>query len=93
MSANYMIHIFTDARSSQNLMISETFLRMFVESVGHYSDHITTQQDGQKVFLVRFSMTVFGLNADVVNVSILISINLPSFIVYVKQRETKKLKF
>ncbi|KAK3101747.1 hypothetical protein FSP39_006091 [Pinctada imbricata] len=45
-----MCKVDADAKSAQNLMITETFLRMFVESVGHYSNHITTQQDGQKVF-------------------------------------------
>lgn len=33
-------------------MMSEAFLRMFVEAVGHYAEHIITQQDGRRVFQV-----------------------------------------
>ena len=35
--------IITDARSNPNLMISEAFLLFFVETVGHYGQHIHTQ--------------------------------------------------
>ncbi|ESO95421.1 hypothetical protein LOTGIDRAFT_116963, partial [Lottia gigantea] len=39
------------AERSQTLMISEAFLRVFVETIGHYGEFITTQQDGRKSFL------------------------------------------
>ncbi|XP_052065291.1 DENN domain-containing protein 2C-like isoform X2 [Mytilus californianus] len=39
-----------DLKNAQNLLISEAFLRFFVEAVGHYGNHITTQQNGQLVF-------------------------------------------
>jgi hypothetical protein len=34
----------------KNVLISEAFVRLFVESIGHYEEHIGTQQDGKKVF-------------------------------------------
>ncbi|KAJ9593008.1 hypothetical protein L9F63_015327, partial [Diploptera punctata] len=36
--------------ASRNVLISEAFVRMFVEVCGHYRNHIVTQQDGLKVF-------------------------------------------
>ncbi|XP_071120563.1 DENN domain-containing protein 2C-like isoform X3 [Mytilus edulis] len=39
-----------DLKNAQNLLISEAFLRFFVEAIGHYGNHITTQQNGQLVF-------------------------------------------
>ena len=41
---------FADAKSNPNLMISEAFLLFFVEAVGHYGQHILTQQGGRKIF-------------------------------------------
>ncbi|XP_067000147.2 uncharacterized protein [Anabrus simplex] len=35
---------------SRNVLVSEAFVRMFVEVCGHYTTHIVTQQDGRKVF-------------------------------------------
>ncbi|KAK7866426.1 hypothetical protein R5R35_008953 [Gryllus longicercus] len=35
---------------ARNVMISEAFIRMFVEICGHYANHVVTQQDGKKVF-------------------------------------------
>ena len=46
----------SDAAVSKNLLISEAFLRLFVETVGHFGDHITVQQDGQKIFMVSTLM-------------------------------------
>ncbi|XP_025086035.1 DENN domain-containing protein 2A-like isoform X3 [Pomacea canaliculata] len=43
-----MCKIDTDAKNSQWLIVKEAFLRMFVEVVGHFGQHITTQQDGTK---------------------------------------------
>jgi hypothetical protein len=39
--------------ASRNVLISEAFVRMFVEVCGHYRNHIVTQQDSMKVFEVR----------------------------------------
>jgi len=33
--------------------VAEAFLRMFVETCGHYDAYINTQQDGEKIFQVR----------------------------------------
>ncbi|XP_060072364.1 DENN domain-containing protein 2C-like [Ylistrum balloti] len=41
----------SDASSAQNLMISEVFLRFFVEAIAHFTEHINNQQDGKKVFI------------------------------------------
>ncbi|OWF47953.1 Suppression of tumorigenicity 5 protein [Mizuhopecten yessoensis] len=41
----------SDASNAQNLMISEVFLRFFVEAIAHFSEHINIQQDGKKVFV------------------------------------------
>lgn len=39
--------------ASRNVLVSEAFVRMFVEVCGHYRNHIVTQQDSMKVFEVR----------------------------------------
>ncbi|GAB1602840.1 suppression of tumorigenicity 5 protein-like isoform X1 [Argonauta hians] len=39
-----------DTDGSKNLMISEAFLRLFVELVGHTESYILTQQNGERVF-------------------------------------------
>lgn len=39
-----------DSDGSKNLMISEAFIRLFVELVGHIGNHVTTQHDGEKIF-------------------------------------------
>ncbi|CAI9722833.1 Hypothetical predicted protein [Octopus vulgaris] len=39
-----------ETEGSKNLMISEAFLRLFVEMVGHTESYILTQQNGEKVF-------------------------------------------
>jgi hypothetical protein len=44
--------LFIDLKNAQNLLISEAFLRFFIEAIGHYSNHVTTQQDDQVVFEV-----------------------------------------
>ncbi|KAJ8299542.1 hypothetical protein KUTeg_023602 [Tegillarca granosa] len=38
-------------------MISEAFLRLFVEVVGHYGEHIYTQQDNKRVFQYKSQNT------------------------------------
>jgi hypothetical protein len=42
--------VFTDAKNSPDLMISEAFVRFFVEAIGHYGQFIITQQDGKRIF-------------------------------------------
>ena len=34
----------SSAKSEKDLMVSEAFLRMFLETVGHYTDFINVQQ-------------------------------------------------
>jgi len=38
--------------STKNVLISECFIRMFVETMGHHANHIVVQQDGLKLFEV-----------------------------------------
>ncbi|CAG5121199.1 unnamed protein product, partial [Candidula unifasciata] len=45
-----MCKIDAEARNVQWLMVAEAFLRMFIETVGHFSNHIRTQQDGNRIF-------------------------------------------
>jgi hypothetical protein len=41
--------------ASRNVLVSEAFVRMFVEVCGHYRNHVVTQQDSTKIFEVRES--------------------------------------
>ena len=45
-----MCKIDKEANSAQWLMVMEAFLRMFMETIGHYDNHIRTQQDGNQIF-------------------------------------------
>ncbi|XP_067655162.1 DENN domain-containing protein 2A-like isoform X1 [Haliotis asinina] len=45
-----MCKIDSESETSQWLMVSEAFMRMFIEIMGHFGEHIVTQQDGKKVF-------------------------------------------
>ena len=45
-----MCKIDSEASTLQWLMVSEAFLRMFIELVGHFGNHVRTQQDGNKIF-------------------------------------------
>ncbi|XP_046546111.1 DENN domain-containing protein 2B-like isoform X2 [Haliotis rubra] len=45
-----MCKIDSESETSQWLMVSEAFMRMFIEIMGHFGEHIITQQDGKKVF-------------------------------------------
>lgn len=38
--------------STKNVLISECFIRMFVETMGHHANHIVVQQNGLKIFEV-----------------------------------------
>jgi len=40
------------AAVSGEATVAEAFLRMFVETCGHYDAYINTQQDGEKIFQV-----------------------------------------
>lgn len=42
----------TNQESARNVLVSEAFVRAFVEICGHYQTHIVMQQDGRKVFEV-----------------------------------------
>ncbi|KAL8594866.1 hypothetical protein ACOMHN_016107 [Nucella lapillus] len=46
-----MCKIDSDAQHSQWLMVSEAFLRMFLETIGHFTQHVFTQQDGTKTLM------------------------------------------
>lgn len=39
--------------SSRNVLVSEAFIRMFVEACGCYKQHISVDESGTKVFEVR----------------------------------------
>ena len=41
-----------DTIGARDYMISEAFLRLFVETVGHYTEFVVTQQDGLLNFQV-----------------------------------------
>jgi len=41
-----------DTVSVRDTVVSEAFLRFFVETCGHYTDYVCTQQDGLRVFEV-----------------------------------------
>ncbi|GFO01090.1 DENN domain-containing protein 2a-like isoform x2 [Plakobranchus ocellatus] len=45
-----MCKIDTEAHSAQWLMVAEAFLRMFIEMIGHFPNHVRTQQDGNRIF-------------------------------------------
>lgn len=50
-----------ESETSQWLMVSEAFMRMFIEIMGHFGEHITTQQDGRKVFEVSVVYQIYYL--------------------------------
>ena len=41
--------------ASRNVLVSEAFVRMFVEVCGHYRNHMVTQQDSTRIFEVHES--------------------------------------
>ncbi|RUS72247.1 hypothetical protein EGW08_019988 [Elysia chlorotica] len=45
-----MCKIDSDAQNAQWLMVAEAFLRMFIETIGHFTSHVRTQQDGNRIF-------------------------------------------
>ncbi len=45
----------SDLGGSKDTMVFEAFLRLFVETTGHHTEYICTQQDGQSVFEVTTS--------------------------------------
>jgi hypothetical protein len=66
--------------ASRNVLVSEAFVRMFVEVCGHYRNHIVTQQDSTKIFEVRESSGLdfikkFGMTHDVMFVVLLQFLN------------------
>ena len=42
-----------DNAAVRDAVVSEAFLRFFVETCGHYTEYICTQQDGLRVFEVK----------------------------------------
>ncbi|GFS01665.1 DENN domain-containing protein 2A-like isoform X2 [Elysia marginata] len=45
-----MCKIDSEAQNAQWLMVAEAFLRMFIETIGHFTNHVRTQQDGNRIF-------------------------------------------
>ena len=41
-----------ETMTTKNSIVVEAFLRLFVETIGHYSEYLCIQQDGEKVFQV-----------------------------------------
>jgi len=46
-----------DSVSLRDTVVSESFLRFFVETCGHFTEYICTQQDGLRVFEVNMVFT------------------------------------
>jgi len=46
----FVLNLADQKESTKNALISECFIRMFVETLGHHSNHCVIQQDGQKIF-------------------------------------------
>ena len=44
----------------RDAVVSEAFLRFFVETCGHYTEYICTQQDGLRVFEVDTISTIIA---------------------------------
>lgn len=42
----------SDSSTLRDMVVMEAFLRMFVETCGHYTEYTCTQMDGQQVFEV-----------------------------------------
>jgi len=40
---------------SNEATVAEAFLRMFIETCGHYDAYINTQQNGEKIFQVHIA--------------------------------------
>ncbi len=51
-----LLNDYADLSGSQDSMVFEAFLRLFVETTGHYTEYICTQQDGKFVFEVTLYM-------------------------------------
>ncbi|XP_059148527.1 DENN domain-containing protein 2A-like isoform X2 [Physella acuta] len=45
-----MCKIDSEAQNAQWLMVAEAFIRMFIETIGHFNNHLKTQQDGNRIF-------------------------------------------
>ncbi len=52
MTVSTVVFSASDMSGSKDTMIFEAFLRLFVETTGHYTEYICTQQDGRSVFEV-----------------------------------------
>lgn len=53
----FVLNMPDQKESTKNVLISECFIRMFVETLGHFSNHIVIQQDGKKIFEVTHTNT------------------------------------
>lgn len=47
-----VLNLTDQKESTKNVLISECFIRMFVETMGHHAHHLVVQQDGMKIFEV-----------------------------------------
>jgi len=57
-----MCDVCVDSVGVRDTVVSEAFLRFFVETCGHYTEYICTQQDGLRVFEVYMVSFVFMLS-------------------------------
>lgn len=60
----------------RNFLVSEAFMRVFIETCSHCDSHLVTQQDGKVIFQVRqknnlknFRLQVWLLNASVIRIA------------------------
>ena len=52
-SLTCVLNLSDQGDSTKNVLISECFIRIFVDIMGHYGNHIHVQQGGVKIFDVR----------------------------------------
>ena len=48
----------TDSLGVRDITVTESFLRFFVETCGHYTEYVCTQQDGLNVFEVTHCFVI-----------------------------------
>ncbi|XP_013407258.1 DENN domain-containing protein 2A isoform X2 [Lingula anatina] len=80
-----------DVEIASNLMISESFMRFFVETVGHFEDHIGQQQDGE----VSLQKEAFSRAADSKTLRMFLRwfCETQLFEVFVRQQEEEQSEF
>ena len=59
-SLQCVINLGDQGDAMKNVLFSECFIRMFVEIMGHFGNHITRQADGSKDFEVSSMRTTMN---------------------------------